>query len=89
MKEVELSGGVLIGVPSDGESPLEHPTFTLAEDDCDDRRAITVASVPDALAELTERCARWPQAAAICNDVLRSVDPSAPARAGDITESHA
>ena len=79
VKEVELSGGVLIGVASAGESPLEHATFTLTEDHCDDRRAVTVASVPEALTELTERCERWPQAAAVCDDVLRSVDPAAPA----------
>ena len=87
MKEVELSVSVLIGVASAGESPLDHTTFTLTEDYCDDRRAVTVASVPDALTELTERCQRWPQAAAVCDDVLRSIDPAAPTRAGVITES--
>ncbi len=87
MKEVELSCGVLIGVASDGESPLDHPTFTLTEDYCDDRRVVSVASVPEALAELTERCTRWPQAAAVCDDVLRSVDPAGPTRAGVVTES--
>ena len=30
---------------------------------------------------------RWPQAAAVCDDVLRSVDPAGPAFAGVITES--
>ena len=75
MKEVELSVSVRIGVASAGESPLDHTTFTLTEDYCDDRRAVTVASVPDALTELTERCQRWPQAAAVCDDVLRSIDP--------------
>ena len=44
-------------------------------------------SVSDALAELTERCQRWPQAAAVCDDVLRSIDPAGPTRAGVITES--
>ena len=87
MKEVELSCGVLIGVASDGESPLDHPTFTLTGDYCDDRRFVSVASVPEALAELTERCTRWPQAAAVCDDVLRSVDPAGPTRAGVVTES--
>jgi len=48
---------------------------------------VTVPSVPDALAELTDRCARQPHAAAICDDVLRAVDPAAPAFAGVITES--
>jgi hypothetical protein len=50
-------------------------------------RAVTVPSVPYALAELTERCQRWPQAAAECDDVVRSIDPAGPTRAGVITES--
>ncbi len=48
---------------------------------------VTVESVPQALAELTERCQRWPQAAAVCDDVLRAVDPEGPAFAGVMTES--
>lgn len=80
---VELAGGVLIAV----ESPSDEVTFTLAERECDDRRIVTVPSIPDALTELTDRCARWPQAAAVCDDVLRSVDVAAPAFAGVITES--
>jgi enoyl-CoA hydratase/carnithine racemase len=48
---------------------------------------VTVASVQDALAGLTERCRRWPQAAAVCDDVLRSVSPDRPTRPGVITES--
>src|SRR4029077_4029616 len=59
----------------------------LTEAPSDDRRAITVPSVSDALAELTERCQRWPQAAAVCDDVLRSIDPAGPTRAGVVTES--
>jgi enoyl-CoA hydratase/carnithine racemase len=80
---VELAGGVVVavGLPSDGA------TFTLTEDACDDRRAVTVPSVPDALAELTDRCERQPHATAICDDVLRALDPAAPAFAGVITES--
>jgi enoyl-CoA hydratase/carnithine racemase len=79
----ELAGGitVAIGTPSDAA------TFTLTEQPCDDRRAVTVASVPAALAELTKRCERWPQAAAVCDDVLRSVDLGAPAWPGLVTES--
>jgi enoyl-CoA hydratase/carnithine racemase len=79
----ELAGGVLVavGTPSDGA------TFTLTEADCDDRRTITVPSVADALAELTERCERWPLSAAVCDDVLRSIDPAALTRAGVIIES--
>ena len=80
---VELAGGVTvaIGIPSDDA------TFTLTEEATGDRRAITVASVPDAIAALTERCLRWPQAAAVCDDVLRTVDVAAPAFPGVITES--
>jgi enoyl-CoA hydratase/carnithine racemase len=81
--EVELAGGVVVAVGS----PSDGATFALTEQECDDRRVITVPSVRYALAELTERCQRWPQAAAICNDVLRSIDPAAPTRAGVITES--
>lgn len=66
---------------------LQHATFTLSEAETSDRRVIRVASVPEALAEITDRCARWPQAAAICDDVLRAVDPSAPALSGLVTES--
>lgn len=79
----ELAGGVLVAVgdPSDGA------TFTLTEHVTDDRRAVTVASVPDALAELTQRCERWPQAAAVCDDVLRAIDPAGSTFAGVITES--
>ncbi|PRC43743.1 enoyl-CoA hydratase/isomerase family protein [Mycobacterium sp. ITM-2017-0098] len=80
---VALAGGVLVALGS----PSDEATFTLTEDATDDRRAVTVASVPEALAELTERCLRWPQAAAICDDVLRAFDPAASTFAGVITES--
>jgi enoyl-CoA hydratase/carnithine racemase len=66
---------------------LEHATFTLAEDDTDDRRVITVASISSAIIELEARVARWPLAATVCDDVLRSVDPAGPAPAGVVTES--
>jgi enoyl-CoA hydratase/carnithine racemase len=79
----ELAGGVIIAVGS----PSDDAAFTLTEDECDDRRAVTVASVSDALTELTERCRRWPQAAAVCDDVLRSIDPVGRTRAGVIAES--
>jgi enoyl-CoA hydratase/carnithine racemase len=81
--DVELAGGVVVAVGS----PSDDATFTLAEDQTDDRRVITVASVSDVLAELTERCLRWPQAAAVCDDVLRAIDPDGPTRAGVVTES--
>jgi enoyl-CoA hydratase/carnithine racemase len=82
-RDVELAGGVLVGV----ESPSDAVTFALVEQACDDRRAITVPSVAAALAELEIRCSRWPQAAAVCDDVLRSVDIEARAFNGVITES--
>lgn len=83
MNTVELAGGIVvaIGTPSDGA------TFALTEDVTDDRRAVTVASVADALAELTERCLRWPRAAAVCDDVLRAFGPAATTFAGVTTES--
>jgi enoyl-CoA hydratase/carnithine racemase len=80
---VELAGGVVVAVGS----PSDETTFTLVERDCDDRRTVTVTSIPDALAELTDRCERWPRAASVCDDVLRAVDVAAPAFAGVITES--
>jgi enoyl-CoA hydratase/carnithine racemase len=81
--QVELAGGVVVAVGS----PSDDATFTLTDEECADRRAITVPSVSDALAELAERCRRWPQAAAVCDDVLRSIDPAGPTRAGVVTES--
>jgi enoyl-CoA hydratase/carnithine racemase len=66
---------------------LQHATFTLTEDDTDDRRAITVPSIDAAIAELAARIDRWPLAAAVCDDVLRSVDPTGPTLVGVVTES--
>jgi enoyl-CoA hydratase/carnithine racemase len=69
------------------ETWLQAATFTLTEDACADRRVVTVHSVRDALAELTQRCERWPHASSVCDDVLRAVDPAGPALAGVVTES--
>lgn len=80
---IELPGGVRVGV----ETAVEDATFTLTEAATEDRRAVTVGSVEQELSELTARCATWPQAAAVCDDVLRSVDVAAPAFGGVITES--
>ena len=66
---------------------LDGCTFALTDTAPDDRRTVTVASIPDALAHLTERCARWPQASAVCDDVLRSIDPAGPTLPGIVTES--
>jgi enoyl-CoA hydratase/carnithine racemase len=66
---------------------LQNATFTLTEDDTDDRRAITVPSIDAAVAELADRVNHWPVAAAVCDDVLRSVDPAGPTLPGVVTES--
>lgn len=83
MSPVELAGGVLVAVGT----PSDDATVTLTEDESTDPRTVTVASVPDALAELTERCLRWPRAAAVCDDVLRAFDPAGRTFTGVITES--
>ncbi|MGC2653589.1 MAG: enoyl-CoA hydratase/isomerase family protein [Mycobacterium sp.] len=82
--------GVLVAVgPTSGASEywLQQATFTLTEDHSEDRRVITVESVPDALTALCERCDRWPHASAVCDDVLRSLEPHGPTSAGVVTES--
>jgi enoyl-CoA hydratase/carnithine racemase len=66
---------------------LERATFTLVEEPSDDRRTVYVPSVTTAVAEIRERLERWPRAAAVCDDVLRALDATAPAFAGVITES--
>jgi enoyl-CoA hydratase/carnithine racemase len=69
------------------ESWLDAATFTLTEDPCADRRVVTVDSVPAALAELTQRCERWPHASSVCDDVLRVIEPGGATLAGVVTES--
>jgi enoyl-CoA hydratase/carnithine racemase len=66
---------------------LEVATFTLTEDDADDRRVVTVPSISSAVADLQARADRWPIAAAICDDVLRAVDPDGPIPAAVLIES--
>jgi enoyl-CoA hydratase/carnithine racemase len=66
---------------------LQRATFTLVEGRCEDRRTVSVDSVPAALDQLADRVARWPQAAAVCDDVLRAVNPEGSAFPGVITES--
>jgi enoyl-CoA hydratase/carnithine racemase len=80
---LELPAGIRVGV----DTPTDAATFTLTEQPGADRRAVTVNSVEQALDELTERCRTWPQAAAVCDDVLRSLDPAGPTRSGLVTES--
>jgi enoyl-CoA hydratase/carnithine racemase len=62
-------------------------TFTLVEGPCTDRRTVSVDSVPVALDQIAERVARWPQAATVCDDVLRIVKPDGPTLPGVLTES--
>src|SRR5271163_2909849 len=84
--------GVIVAVGSaaeiaNGESWLDAATFTLTEEPCADRRVISVDSVTDTLAELRQRCERWPHASIVCDDVLRAVQPDRPTLAGVLTES--
>ena len=80
--------GVTVAVgPLSDEYWLNAATFTLTEDPCADRRVVTVDSVPETLAELTARCERWPHASAVCDDVLRAIDPDGATLAGVISES--
>jgi enoyl-CoA hydratase/isomerase-like protein len=98
MKVVDLADppesaslGVVVAVgdvsAANAEYWLQQATFTLVEGFCADRRTVSVDSVPAVVAQLSDRVARWPQAAAVCDDVLRSVDPDGPALPGVVTES--
>lgn len=80
---------VAVGEPSTTEGGfwLDSATFALAETEQQDRRYVAVESVDEAVAQLRERCARWPHASAVCDDVLRSVDVTGPALPGIISES--
>jgi enoyl-CoA hydratase/carnithine racemase len=84
--------GVIVAVGSAAEiaqsgSWLDAATFTLTEDPCADRRVVTVDSVPETVAELTQRCQHWPHASSVCDDVLRAVQPGGPTLAAVVTES--
>jgi len=83
--------GVIVAV-GESASPeaelwLETATFALTDTEHDDRRFVAVESVSDTLAELSDRCRRWPHASAVCDDVLRSIDPAGPAFPAIVTES--
>ena len=80
-------GGISIGVGDVDESALQQATFTLVEAPCADRRTVRVPDVEAALDVLRERVTWRPQTAAVCDDVLRALDPAAPAFSGLITES--
>lgn len=83
--------GVVVAVGEsstpEGEFWLDTATFALTETEQEDRRFVTVESVSDTVAQLTDRCRRWPHASAVCDDVLRSLDVTGPALAGIVTES--
>jgi enoyl-CoA hydratase/carnithine racemase len=84
--------GVVVAVGSAADiaqsgSWLDAATFTLTEDSCADRRVVTVDSVPKSVADLTQRCQRWPHASSVCDDVLRAVQPGGPTLAAVVTES--
>lgn len=85
------STGLVVGVgdpAGDGaEFWLQEATFTLVDRPCADRRTVQVPDVGEALEQISERAATWPQTAAVCDDVLRAFDPAAPTYAGVITES--
>jgi hypothetical protein len=66
---------------------LKTATFTLVEGQCADRRAVSVDSISAAVDQIGERVARWPQAAAVCDDVLRMGKPEGPTLPGLLTES--
>ncbi len=87
--DAPLPGVLVAAGPVSGASDywLERATFTLTDELSEDRRVITVESVPDALTALRERSSRWPQASTVCDDVLRSLHPHGATSAGVVTES--
>jgi enoyl-CoA hydratase/carnithine racemase len=90
--DVDLGPVVAVGSAADiatthAQPWLERATFTLTQDSVDDRRVVTVPSVAASTEELVQRVDRWPQAAAICDDVLRSLHRGTPTWSGLVTES--
>lgn len=90
--DAETGAGIVIATGSRLDTAtaqhwLDRASFTLIEHDDADRRAIRVPSVAEALADIEAQCRSRPHAAMICDDVLRAVDPAAPAAAGVTTES--
>lgn len=82
MKHVRIVDGALIETES-----AQQATFSLTDEAGDDRRLVTVADVDASCAEIAGRVARWPQAASVCDDVLRALDPAGSTFAGVIAES--
>jgi enoyl-CoA hydratase/carnithine racemase len=83
---VAVGSGTDIAAPS-AQPWVQRATVTLTEDAVGDRRVVTVDSTDAAVSQVAGRVEAFPQAAAVCDDVLRAVDPAAPALAGVITES--
>jgi enoyl-CoA hydratase/carnithine racemase len=89
VQDAPLPGVLVAAGPASGASEywLDRASFTLSDERSEDRRVVTVESVPGALAALSERFNRWPNASTVCDDVLRSVDPNGSTPAGVVTES--
>ncbi|MEB3071472.1 enoyl-CoA hydratase/isomerase family protein [[Mycobacterium] vasticus] len=93
LADTAASGGVAgpviaVGdITSTDNAILDRVSFTLTEQETDDRRAVTVPSVEGAVDELFTRVGRWPQAASVCDDVLRCVVASSSPSAGVAIES--
>lgn len=75
-------------IATDAAGPwVQNASVTLSPDPVGDRRVVAVESTREAVDELATRVHTWPQAATVCDQVLRAFDPHAPAFAGLITES--
>ena len=90
--DAEPGAGIIIATGSRFDTEhaqrwLQRASCTLSENAAADRRVVTVRSVPETLEEILANCRSRPLAAVICDDVLRTVDPAAPASPGVITES--
>src|SRR6202045_5225861 len=90
--DVDLGPVVAVGSAADiatthAQPWLERATFTLTQDSVDDRRVVTGPSVAASTEEVVQRVHRWPQGAAICDDVLRSLHRGTPTWSGLVTES--
>jgi hypothetical protein len=82
VRHLSVADGALV----EADSP-EGATFSLSEARSADPHVVTVPSVAAAVQQISARVARWPIAAAVCDDVLRAFEPDAPTRSGVVTES--
>lgn len=90
----QTSTGVVVAVGSADDVAshraqqwLERAAFTICEEPVADRRVVVVESTVTVLSDLATRFETWPQAATVCDDVLRGADPPSSTLAGVITES--